>query len=228
MVDYTNTTVTGYNASPPSDDGTVSEANRTKWDTILTKLAAPLKTAIESINTNLTTSFGSIPTLVGSQSMWVSASNMVGSTLTTTTDGDTTIQHLELTNSATDPFAHFSFVLPNKWALSDLTVRLYFLQHELGSGDVRVKVSAGSLNDGDAIDSGYGTSVSQDISCPGTRYDVFMSENYTITVGNTPASGDVIVIEVERDHAATEDDYANDVGLLGAKITYTGSAVTDD
>jgi hypothetical protein len=50
---YSTTAITGYNSSPPSDDGSSTEANKVKWSTIKTKLPDPLKTAIESINTKL-------------------------------------------------------------------------------------------------------------------------------------------------------------------------------
>lgn len=50
---YSNVTVTGYNDSPPSDDGTVSAANQAKWSTVKTKLFDPLQTALEAINTGI-------------------------------------------------------------------------------------------------------------------------------------------------------------------------------
>lgn len=52
-VSYTQVTVTGYNSSPPSDDGTVSASNQVFWSTIKTKLADPLKTALDSIDDNV-------------------------------------------------------------------------------------------------------------------------------------------------------------------------------
>lgn len=51
---YTATSVSGYNASPPADDGSTSESNKVKWATIKTKLPDPIKTALESIDTKLT------------------------------------------------------------------------------------------------------------------------------------------------------------------------------
>ena len=52
---YSSVSVSGYNASPPADDGSAVEANKVKWSTIKTKLPDPLKTAIESVNSNLVT-----------------------------------------------------------------------------------------------------------------------------------------------------------------------------
>lgn len=54
---YGSVSVSGYNASPPPDDGTQSAANQVKWATIKAKLPDPLKTAIEAIDAGLVTAF---------------------------------------------------------------------------------------------------------------------------------------------------------------------------
>lgn len=58
---YTEVTVSSYNANPPSDDGSTASTNQLKWSNHKTKLGDPLKTAIESTQTNLTTAFGRVP-----------------------------------------------------------------------------------------------------------------------------------------------------------------------
>lgn len=57
---YTSVPVTNYNANPPADDGSQTEANRLYWSTIKTKLTDMLKTAIESINTNIIAAFAKV------------------------------------------------------------------------------------------------------------------------------------------------------------------------
>src|SRR3990167_10481092 len=59
---YSSESISGYNATAPADDGTISEANKVKWSTIKTKLPDPLKTAIENIDSKLTTHFNVGPT----------------------------------------------------------------------------------------------------------------------------------------------------------------------
>lgn len=54
---YTTTSVSGYNASPPSDGGATTEENRITWTKIKSKLPDPLKTAIEAIDTALVAAF---------------------------------------------------------------------------------------------------------------------------------------------------------------------------
>ena len=52
---YSTQTATGYNASPPSDDGTAVASNEVKWDIIKPKLADPVKDLADNINSNLLT-----------------------------------------------------------------------------------------------------------------------------------------------------------------------------
>jgi len=50
---YSSVAVSGFNSSPPSDDGTQTDANKVYWATIKTKLADPLNTAAAAINSAL-------------------------------------------------------------------------------------------------------------------------------------------------------------------------------
>jgi hypothetical protein len=52
---YSSQSASGYNSSPPSDDGTASESNKVKWSTFKTKLSDPVKTLSEAVNTALVT-----------------------------------------------------------------------------------------------------------------------------------------------------------------------------
>jgi len=55
---YTSVSVSAYNAAPPADDASQVSGNQLTWDFHKTKLGDPLKTAIESINTNTSDAFG--------------------------------------------------------------------------------------------------------------------------------------------------------------------------
>jgi hypothetical protein len=52
---YSTVSISGYNSSPPSDDGSQTAANQVKWSTQKDKIGDPLKTAVEAINTALVT-----------------------------------------------------------------------------------------------------------------------------------------------------------------------------
>lgn len=55
MAKYTSVTVSGYNTSPPADDGTVSTANKVRWETIKTKLSDPLNSFASAVNSQMST-----------------------------------------------------------------------------------------------------------------------------------------------------------------------------
>ena len=50
---YTTESLSGYNQSPPVDDGSETEANKLKWATHKEKLGDPLKTQVAAIDTKL-------------------------------------------------------------------------------------------------------------------------------------------------------------------------------
>jgi hypothetical protein len=47
---YTSVTLSGYDASPPPDDGSTGPNNQVKWFTIKSKLFDPLRTGLETID----------------------------------------------------------------------------------------------------------------------------------------------------------------------------------
>ena len=57
---YTAVSISGYNATPPADDASQVSSNQLGWDKHKTKLGDPLKTAIETIDANLTIAFGKL------------------------------------------------------------------------------------------------------------------------------------------------------------------------
>lgn len=57
---YTSVTVQNYNLNAPPDDGSQTPSNEITWAKHKTKIGDPLKTALESIDTNLTAAFAKI------------------------------------------------------------------------------------------------------------------------------------------------------------------------
>ena len=54
---YTGVAISGYNASPPADDGSTVASNQVTWQKHLDKIGDPVKTMSESINGNILTAF---------------------------------------------------------------------------------------------------------------------------------------------------------------------------
>lgn len=57
---YTSQAIAAYNDNPPPDDGSTTEANRLKYATTKTKLADPIRTLAEGINSAVVTAFTKI------------------------------------------------------------------------------------------------------------------------------------------------------------------------
>jgi len=57
---YTPQSISGYNSSPPPDDGSQSDDNEITWAKHKTKLSDPIKTLSEAIDTELTSAFGKV------------------------------------------------------------------------------------------------------------------------------------------------------------------------
>lgn len=58
---YSSQSSSGYNSSPPADDGSQVAANKITWATIKTKLSDVLKTFIEAVNSALVTALDVTP-----------------------------------------------------------------------------------------------------------------------------------------------------------------------
>ena len=54
---YTSVSISGYNSSPPEDDGSTLESNQVEWSKHIDKIGDPIKTAVEAIDTNVQAAF---------------------------------------------------------------------------------------------------------------------------------------------------------------------------
>ena len=60
ILPYTSVSISGYNSSPPPDDGSQTSANKVEWAKHKTKIGDPLKTLAEAINTNVLAAFATL------------------------------------------------------------------------------------------------------------------------------------------------------------------------
>ena len=72
---YSSQSISGYNSTPPPDDGSVSEANKVKWSTIKNKLTDPPKVLAEAVNTAINTALDYGPISVESAAVTLGASH---------------------------------------------------------------------------------------------------------------------------------------------------------
>jgi hypothetical protein len=166
---------------------------------------------------------------VGYETIWIPAAAM----RSTATNGATYLETEYATNDinlghldfdgATEEFAEFQFPMPENWDRGTIKAK-FFWSSASGStaGDtVEWEIAAGALSDNDAIDAALGTAqVISDALLADNGGDLQVSgATPAITVGGTPALGDMIHFKVSRNVGGT-DDMTEDAWLFGCWIQY--------
>lgn len=118
------------------------------------------------------------------------------------------------------------FPFPKQWNEGTITFRVFWTAAS-GSGGVAFSLRGRAASDDDAMDGSWGTAI--------TVTDTFItandmhvsSESAAVTIGGTPAVGDMIFLELQREVANGSDTLAVDARLLAVEIFITTDAGTD-
>lgn len=136
---------------------------------------------------------------------------------------DIDIDYFAFGGGATEQRVQFKLEMPKNWSLGTLKAKFLWSSDTGSTANDTVEwgIKAGALSDNDTIDTTLGTA--QVIT------DTLLADNGTklqktaatpaITVGGTPAAGDMVVFEVYRNTDGT-DDMAEDAWLMGVTIQY--------
>jgi hypothetical protein len=57
---YSAPAISGYNSSPPADDGTKVDSNRVQWSKHISKIGDPIKTLVEAAVSASTSAFNAL------------------------------------------------------------------------------------------------------------------------------------------------------------------------
>jgi len=169
----------------------------------------------------------------GRQTIWVPAGAMTSRTTNGAASGTTELATNDVMLSSldfdttTEEGAGFWVAMPKNWNESTVTFEAMWTAAS-GSGGVAFGLAAYAFSNDDAMDTAVsGQQVVTDTLI--TANDMHItSESSAITIGGTPAEGDVVYFEVTREVANGSDTIAADVKLLGLKLYITTNAATDD
>lgn len=170
----------------------------------------------------------------GKQTIWFPAGSMTPRTTEGAASGtiETTTNRVMIKtldfDTATQEFAQFSVQMPKGWNEGTVTF-LAVWSHAATATNFGVAWSlAGlALSDDDAQDTAFGTAIVV-TDTGGTTNDLYRTaESAAVTIGNTPAEGDVVVFQVARVPADGADTMAIDARLHGIALFYTTNANTD-
>ena len=179
---------------------------------------------------------GATGSSVGKHTVWIPASAMAPAT----TSGCAALSQLETAtndinygvlgfDATADEHAHFHIALPKSWNLGTLTFRVKWSSTATDTDGVAWGLQAMAISDNEAIDASWGTPIVVTDDAQSAAGELYVtSESAAMTVGGTPAAGDLTFFRIFRDVSDANDDMSEDALLIGVEIFYTTNAGTDD
>lgn len=129
----------------------------------------------------------------------------------------------------TEETVWFEFAAPKSWNESTITFQVYWSHGSTTTNfGVVWALQAAAMSNDDSLGATLGTEVTV-VDTGGTNRDLYISpESSALTIGGTPAEGDLCFFSLKRKVGDASDTMAIDADLVGIKILYTTSANTDD
>ena len=171
----------------------------------------------------------------GTYDIWIPAAAMRPSV----TNGCAAMQDVEMTGGrpnlqvldfdpAADEHAQFSIAMPKSWDEGTITVTFYWTNMNAVTDSVVWQFEGLAVGDGDSIDATYGSGAVITDAFVGTAKDLAISApTPAITIGGSPAAGELCFFQLARTGTDGSDDLATDARLIGIKMIYTTDAITD-
>lgn len=129
-------------------------------------------------------------------------------------------------DTSADEYACFNIPAPDYWDLSTITAQFHWTSAG-GTPDQTVTwaIQALARSNDDALDTAYGTAITVADTLIATNDEHITASTSAITVGGTPAKGDMLYFRIYRD--VSEDNVSDDARLLGVRIKF-GISQYDD
>jgi len=129
--------------------------------------------------------------------------------------------------AASNDFASYTWIPPPEWDAGTVTVKYYWSSpNGTAAQVVEFQIAALAYSLGDVLDIAFPATTSvTDVLTAINSLDI-TAESSDITIGNTPAKGDIVVFQIERDALAGSDTLTGAVRLTGMEIFYTTDAAT--
>jgi hypothetical protein len=210
----------------PTFTGTLTYATLNDGSNDLTSTAAEL-----NLLDGLT---GTIKT-AGTETIWVPAGAMrptVSNGCAPITEVETTANRPDMQvldfDASSDEFAQFSIAFPKSWNEGTVTYQVYWTTTATDTDGVAWQLSGQSVSDNDTIDVDYGGTVVVTDDALGAAENLCVTaESSALTIGGSPAVGDICYFKIGRDVSDSNDDMTEDARLIGVKIFFTTDATND-
>lgn len=171
---------------------------------------------------------------VGKQTIYIPASGL----LPATTNGPASAQVESTTNKvnymvldfdgAVAEFSHFNVAMPKSWNEGTVSFKVYWESTNTGTAGVAFKLEGHALSDGDTIDGSWGTGITvTDAAQSSAAKRYVTAESAAVTIGGSPAVGDICHFRLSRDPANGSDTMTEDARVVGLQLFYTTDANAD-
>ncbi len=173
--------------------------------------------------------------LVGKKAQFIPAASMnptvtagcAGLVSFETTAGRGDIVGLDFSGS-TDEHAQFYMAFGDSWNLGTVSFKAHWLSKtNTGTETVKWELAGVAMGDGDTHDVALGTHVgpAADANASTAEQVRVTAESGAVTIGGTPANGDIICFDVLRD--VSDDTMTEDATLLSITLFHTTDAGND-
>ena len=175
----------------------------------------------------------SVPVCVaGKTAIPIPASAMIGNTTNGAASGTTEtstnkvmLRTLDF-DTTTQEGAQFSVPMPKSWNESTVTFEPIWTASAGTAADTVVwELRAVALSNDDALDTAWGTGQTSSDALIATNDVHIGPESSAITIGGTPAEGDLVFFQIRRVPAS--DNLPNDAKLIGIRLYITTNAAND-
>lgn len=165
---------------------------------------------------------------IGKQTVYIPASAM----LPATTNGPSTAQLESSTNKlnyptldfdgTTQEYAHFQVAFPKGWNEGVITFKAFWATTNASTNGVAWGLQGIAASDGDTIDTAFGSAVYVVDNAQTSAAKLYISaESGNVTIGGSPAEGDLVYFRVTRDPSNGSDDMTQDARLIGIQLYFT-------
>lgn len=171
---------------------------------------------------------------VGKQTIWIPAAAMIAATTSgpasaqiETSSNKVNIPVLDFDASA-DEIAHFNIAFPKGWNEGTVTFQVKWASTATDTDGVAWAIEAVAVSDNETLDASWGTAVVVTDDAQSNASELYVtSESSALTIGGTPAVGDICFFRIYRDVSDGNDDMTEDARLVGVTIFYTTDAAND-
>jgi hypothetical protein len=131
-------------------------------------------------------------------------------------------------DDAVDEHVHFQICMPKGWNEGTVTFQVWWSSTATDTDGVAWGLQAVAISDNEAIDASWGTPVVITDDAQSAAGEIYVTaESGAVTIGGSPAEGDIVFFRLFRDVSDGNDDMVEDARLHGIKIFYTINASTD-